>query len=52
MADYKFYVDHGSNPADAAAFMISFIDFADGIFRASQFGSLSNIGVDAGKACI
>ena len=49
LADYKFFVEHGSNAADAASLMVSFIDYANTIFRASNFAGLTNIGISVGK---
>ena len=49
MADYKFFVEHGSNAANAAAVMISFIDFADQVFRSTDFNGYTNLGLDVTK---
>jgi hypothetical protein len=49
LADYTFFLEHGSNAASVAALALNFIDFADAIFRASDFDGLTNIGIGVAK---
>lgn len=52
MADYKFYVEHGANKATVASFMLSSINFADTIFRATNFGGITQVGVGVAKVTL
>ena len=51
MSDYAFYTEHGSDLATVAGFMISFVQFANTIFRQTDFNGVTGIGLAVQKVC-